>query len=520
MRFRRLFDPDENTIISFDFWDTILFNLESPQDRWQATMNVLIEEFHLEQEAETYEIWFDKISKSIRNLNKDNGNDFELTSSSVWNYFSSLIFTEFSQRELFQKRAQEIYFQFAVSNTVINPFFKDFYLNAKNKPRIFIISDYEYGSFFIHKLLSIKGIDFPLQNIFVSSDFLMNKFSGNLYFKISELFKGKQFYHLGDDFKSDFLMARKSGFKTIYCARLDRTIYRKLNYLKKRYIAQLKKIPLRISTFKNDIALLVSALYQYKLHITQNLLPRDTVFFLGSEGAFFSNLFDQQFHLQYSSSCINLGRKEILRVLFPIDPDFVFTILLLEELSLVQMLNYLNSFTPISDFELIEYLNKNFQKFRNRNTSFESQGFLQWLQPSLSSPGRIVTIDIGYKATFSSALSRIQSSQVVAFQLLGFTQIQTATKLNVISLQNVEIPAFGRPFSTKYLENLFGTGPRNEFYNHLPLVKIQQLMLKSKPRRFLPTFKLVRFSRFPSKKIRKAINLERTDDLRMNKKSS
>ena len=75
MRFHGLIEPDENSILSFDFWDTIVLNLESPRERWIATMEVLIKEFKLEQDIGTYEIWFEKISKSIRRLNQENGHD-------------------------------------------------------------------------------------------------------------------------------------------------------------------------------------------------------------------------------------------------------------------------------------------------------------------------------------------------------------------------------------------------------------------------------------------------------------
>jgi FMN phosphatase YigB (HAD superfamily) len=517
MRFRGLIEPDENTILSFDFWDTIVLNLESPRARWVATMEVLIKEFRLEQDVGTYEIWFEKISKSIRRLNQENGHDLEFKSVSAWNFLSSLIFTEFSERVTFVGRAQEIYFQNAVSGTKMNQYFKDFYVRAKNRDSIIVTSDYDFSKHFIHELLLEKGIEFPLDNIHVSSDYLLSKFSGNLYRKLAIFYTNKKIIHVGDDFKSDFLMARRSGIDTIYHARLDKAILRKLLFLKNRFFAQLKKLPLRVSTFKNDTNLLSSSIFQFKLFVEANVLHEDSVFFLGSEGAFFSNLFSEEFHLQTSSTCVSLGRKEILKQVFPIDPDFVITILLLEEFSKLEILKYLNSFTTISEAELKISLNTHFQKFKNSGSQAELSKFLHWIQPKNDSFSRIVTVDIGYKATFSAGLSRIQPSKVIACQLLGFKQIQNTAKLSVRTLQEVQIPLFGRPFSTKYLESLLGAGPRNEFSDHSPVIRVQKLILTRRPKRKIKILKLIKFSRFPSRRIRKAIDRDRYDDLRMEK---
>ena len=519
MRFHGLIEPDENSILSFDFWDTIVLNLESPRERWIATMEVLIKEFKLEQDIGTYEIWFEKISKSIRRLNQENGHDLEFKAISAWNFFSSLIFTEFSEREKFISRAQDIYFQNAVSGTKLNQYFQDFYARSKNKDRIIVTSDYDFSKNFIHDLLLEKGIEFPLSNIYVSSDHLASKFSGKLYYKLHDFYPNKQILHVGDDFKSDFIMARRSGVETIYHARLDRAVARKFLFLKSKYFAQLKKLPLRISTFKNDINLLGSSVSQFKSHVERNVIPGDSVYFLGSEGAFFSNVFSDEFHLKNLSRCLNLGRKEILSEVFPIDPDYVFTILLLEEFSTFEILKYLNSFTTISELELANSLNSDFLKFRVLRDQNGLQRFLDRIQPSLDSKDRIVTVDIGYKATFSAAFSRIQASKVIACQLLGFKQIQKTLKLDVKTLQEVRIPVHGRPFSTKYLEILLGTGPRNEFSFHPVIVEVQKKILHRESSKKIKALKLVKFSRFPSKMIRQAIIRDRFDDLRMEKET-
>jgi HAD superfamily hydrolase (TIGR01549 family) len=519
MRLRGLREPDEHSILSFDFWDTIVVNLESPRDRWVATMQALIMQFKLEQDVETYEIWFEKISKSLRRLNQENGHDLEFKAISAWNFLSSLIFTEFSERVKFVSRAQEIYFQKAVSGTKLNQYFQDFYSVSKNKDRIIVTSDYEFSKNFIFGLLQEKGIEFPLSNIYVSSDYLASKFSGNLYYKLIGFYPKKKIIHIGDDFKSDFMMARRSGLETIYHARLGRTVARKLLFLKSKYFAQLKKLPLRMSTFKNDVNLLSSSVFQFKSYVESNVLPGDLVYFLGSEGAFFSNAFSDEFHLNNMSRCLNLGRKEILSEVFPIDPDYVFTILLLEEFSTFEILKYLNSFTTITESELANSLNSNFQKFRVLRNQNRLQKFLDRIEPSLDSKNRIVTVDIGYKATFSAAFSRIQASKVMACQLLGFQQIQKTLNLHVKTLQEVKIPVHGRPFSTKYLEILLGTGPRNEFSYHPVVVEVQNKILNQESKRKIKVLKLVKFSRFPSKRIRQAIIRDRFDDLRMEKET-
>lgn len=510
-----LVDPDENSILSFDFWDTIVINLESPRARWMATMKELITEFGLKQELETYEIWYEKISKSIRRLNLENGRDAEFNSISAWSFLASLIFSQFSERKNFIERSQEIFFQNAVSGSKLNRFFSEFYKKSKNKENIIITSDYEIGRKFIYDLLFTKGIEFPLGNIFVSSDFLATKFSGNLFRQLINHFPDKKIVHIGDDFKSDFIMARKSGIETKYHARLDKAITRKFRFITSRYFALFRKLPFRIATFKNDIGLLRSSISQFKSMVETIIQPGDSVYFLGSEGAFFSNAFTNEFHLKYSSRCLNLGRKEILSELFPIDPDYVFTILLLEEFTTLEISKYMNSFSIITKKDLLNSLNTNFQKYKTSHNDIGIQKFLERIEPTSNPCGRVVTIDIGYKATFPTAFSRICDSRIIACQMLGFKQIQESSKLVVQTLQEVRVPKYGRPFSTKYLEILLGAGPRNEFSFHPLVVEVQQGILDQVAKKYFPVMKLVKFSRYPSRRIREALVRDRFDDLRM-----
>ena len=95
MHFHGLNGPDEETIISFDFWDTVILNEQSPGSRWIKTMQILKKEFDLELDAITYENWFHKISNSIRRLNQENNSDYEYRGERAWAYFSALFFQIF-----------------------------------------------------------------------------------------------------------------------------------------------------------------------------------------------------------------------------------------------------------------------------------------------------------------------------------------------------------------------------------------------------------------------------------------
>jgi len=517
MRLRNLVDPDVNTILSFDFWDTIVINTESPRERWHKTMRELIDEFKLEKDCETYEFYYNKIATSLRKLNKEYGYDFEYKSKAAWSFLSSLIFIDTRDRLAFQDRAYEIYLRNAVLGSKLNPYFEMFYQRARNQNRIIITSDYEFDKHFIRHLLQQKGLVFPLENIYVSCDLIANKLSGTLFLQLLEKFRNRRIVHIGDDLKSDFLMARRAGIDTIFHARVDNAIIRKYSFLKTKYIAKFKKIPWRIPTYRNDISLLNSSMLQFKSYVESNLRPGDKVFFLGSEGAFFSQFFDDAFHFRNFSTCVNFGRKEILQELFPVDPDFVASILLLEELTINEFLRYLKSFITISNDELIEALNEGFEKYRSCDKPLKSPCLFYLFQQNPNLFARIVTVDIGYKGTFSMALSRIQDTNVTALQLLGFEQIQRRDNLEIQSLLNVTFSVFGRSFSTKYLESILATGPRSEFSLHGSVLEIQNALLKSKSKRTHRLQKLIHFSRLPSRTVQRAIDRTRLDDLRIEK---
>jgi len=518
MRFHGLRSPDEETIISFDFWETILLNKQSPESHWIETMEILKIEFDLELDAKTYETWFNKISSSIRRLNQENRSDYEYRGERAWAYFSALIFSNLSERIKFQKRAIDIYFQLANSNTILNDNFNKFLSDTQpHLDRIIITSDFEFGRYHIHKLLIEKGITFPINNIYVSSDFLLTKYSGNLFRKLQKMFPGKTLIHIGDDLKSDFIMAKKTGIKTLFRANISTTIFRKLRFHRDKQLSQLKKIPLRLPLFRNDINLLRSVLTQFETFVRKNVYENDWILFLGSEGAFFSNLFTDEFHGQFSTQCVNLGRKEILKELFPFDPEFVIAILLLEEFSINEFMLYLNSFHQISKEELISVLNSRSIFNEAKPHMPVNPLYVNVENCNLKTGGRLIAIDIGYKATFATCLSRLLDSHVLALQLLGFKQIQRKSNLVVKSLQELRVPKYGRAFSTKFLESLLGAGPRSEFSNDSKVMEIQRKILNTYEKRHFKVSKLISFSRLPSKKIRATLYEERIDDFRMEK---
>ncbi len=86
----------------------------------------------------------------------------------------------------------------------------------KTGKKIFFVSDMYLRAQHINKLLLHFGVDVREEDIFVSSDYNCSKRHHELFRKIGSIYDPNKTMHIGDNYQSDILNARKAGFNTFY----------------------------------------------------------------------------------------------------------------------------------------------------------------------------------------------------------------------------------------------------------------------------------------------------------------
>jgi HAD superfamily hydrolase (TIGR01549 family) len=103
-------------------------------------------------------------------------------------------------------------------------------LRRNKKLKIFFISDMYLSKVDILFLINNFAKEFKFDNLYVSSEYSITKLSGSLYDLLlkKENLNVEEILHIGDNYSSDFVSAKKKGLKTIYMPRskLFKLIYR------------------------------------------------------------------------------------------------------------------------------------------------------------------------------------------------------------------------------------------------------------------------------------------------------
>lgn len=198
---------DHYEYVSFDLFDTLLKrNVENPNQIYQ----ILEEKIGLNG--------FSKIRANSEVLLWNSSiQDFNFP-----NIYDNIKNLSLDFKEVVMKKEQELELKYSTLNYEMYEIY--LYCLKKHKKVIFI-SDMYYDHKFILKLLHKNNIN-KFEKLYVSSDYNKTKCSGELFkFVLNDLnIISKNIVHIGDSFKSDYLMARKYHIRSI-------KIPTKVNYL-------------------------------------------------------------------------------------------------------------------------------------------------------------------------------------------------------------------------------------------------------------------------------------------------
>ncbi len=188
---------DESEIISFDIFDTLLLRpYVKPTDIF-----LHIEKLYKIKGFATARIKAETSARNLYNMKED------ITLDEIYQNIASK-YIPLKEKEL------ELEYQTIQSNKEMQEIFK--YAQSKDK-RIIIISDMYLSKSTLIDLLKKNGYE-NFEKIYVSSEIKKTKATGNLYkYVCNDLnIMPKEILHIGDNYKSDILMAQKIGLQTYH----------------------------------------------------------------------------------------------------------------------------------------------------------------------------------------------------------------------------------------------------------------------------------------------------------------
>ena len=202
-RIKKIIDKYE--IISFDIFDTLIKrNVIDPVDIFK----IVQERFNKKHINEMITDFFEKrvgTEKNMRNRAEKEDITFDQIYDNMDGYSNEV-------KEELKKIEIETELDYCVRNNKMYDIYN--FCKEKNK-KIICISDMYLSSEILKKILSKNGYD--IEDVFVSSEYLLTKKTGNLFKKVIEEKKidRKKMIHIGDHKYGDFIEPLLVGIKSI-----------------------------------------------------------------------------------------------------------------------------------------------------------------------------------------------------------------------------------------------------------------------------------------------------------------
>ena len=192
-----------NDIITFDIFDTLVVrNVIDPHDIFS------IVEKNINKKIKK------KINFSLERIIAENKcyNEFShnFSLNEVYEKIQKKIKVSAKGLDLIKKEEIETEIRYSSPR---NELVKIFDFAVKNKKKVSLITDMYLDYKVIKKILNKSNIK-GYRNLLISSELKKNKIHGDIFEFFKSIEPGKKYLHIGDNYKSDILSAKKKGFKT------------------------------------------------------------------------------------------------------------------------------------------------------------------------------------------------------------------------------------------------------------------------------------------------------------------
>lgn len=282
--------------VFFDIFDTILKRKIEPEYVKKIWSNNLIKYLNLDINAIKLYNLRNKVESELGEFNKSLGNDCEISYLDIIKkiYEELNINLEYNN---FLEACTDI--EVNLESKVLIPMddiIDEIKKLKKENKKIICISDMYLTRSMIEKIFTNLHIINLFDHIYVSSEYLKNKKTGNLYDIVFNNLKveSKDCIMIGDNKHSDYSVAIEKGMKAIHLNRQNNYEEYK-QYLEthnpQKVMATINKLSKNSS---NDFENTIFSLFNFIEKLYYNLLKRNAneVFFLSREGEYLKKLFD------------------------------------------------------------------------------------------------------------------------------------------------------------------------------------------------------------------------------------
>ena len=190
---------DENDVISFDVFDTLIFRpVSKPTDLF----------WFLEMKNGIFDFKKLRITAEIQARKETEKPNNEISLVDIYNQFDKLHICSIDQMV---QDEEDLEYSLAYGNE----FAIDLYNYAKKRnKKIIAISDMYLSSDLIRRILNKNGIE--IEDIYVSSEIGINKMDSSLQKYVLHKYSDSKILHIGDNKAFDIKASKKVGFNTLY----------------------------------------------------------------------------------------------------------------------------------------------------------------------------------------------------------------------------------------------------------------------------------------------------------------
>lgn len=254
---------DESEAVFTDIFDTIIYRKNFPDYNKKLWCESIKTIFKLKTSLTNLVKIRDNVEKHLREKNKKNGHSYEFN----YDEFLEVIYKKFNikeNKEIFEKKAKSIELDIEFNSQFI---FKDIidllkYANNIHK-KVYCISDMYLTKDMILELFKRHGIQNLFADVYISSEYLLNKIDGSLYEYVKSQYPKLHFERclmIGDNYWYDSKNSSNAGFNGQFIDRSYLHAYYqeiKKNILSRKYINKLNIISEYYANFTDE-------LYNYK----------------------------------------------------------------------------------------------------------------------------------------------------------------------------------------------------------------------------------------------------------------
>ena len=481
LEIQKLIDNQNNFIVCFDYFDTIVSRSVSPEEIKRAWATKCCYRFDL---STTWECLYQLRVSLEEELYHNPHNNYEFE----YEFLMGLVYDKLNKDKICKARTtQEEFISFSVCcemqieknvqylNNDILEVIKACY---DQKVKMAIVSDFYFDKDSFLDFLSHHRINHFFDNVFISSYYHSSKRKGSLYEIVKRSYPNYSYIMIGDNYYADVVQSQKRGFNAIGINRTKEQ--RRYRLFDQNSYSILKKKLQRIFDSSSSLSNYAFSLYLfteklYSIAVSDNI---DCYYFLSRDGELLKILFDlyqekNQFLPKINSSyllvsrnatflpgCKSLDEETFSGILNQYRKiklvDFLYS-LSFDEKQISAVLSSLsfnkNTMINVDDPSNVSsvlnrlFSDKMFQQYYERNRNYRKEAFNSYIKRTVCLSNDIHLVDVGWKGSIQDNIMNALDQKC---KIIGYYYGLVS---DTVSLSNNQ--KYGLMFNLEKGENIF-----------------------------------------------------------------